>query len=401
MDFLLPELGEGVYEAEMSRWLVEPGQTVKPGQALLEVLTDKASMEVPAPFAGIIRELKAKAGQAVKVGEKVLVYDPPGQGDSPEPEKPAQAEAPVSAPVVVSTSPTQGVKAAPSVRATARQLGVDLASLKGTGPEGRVLLEDLTRAVNGRVAAAPKALAPEKLALEFGQAGTRVKLQGLRRKISEHMVDAKRIIPHYTYVDECDVSELVRVREGLRDAFQAKGAKLTYLSFAVKAAALALKEIPIVNASVDDEAGEIVLHRQVHVGIAVAVANGLLVPVIRDADRKSLLEISLDIQRLSEEARTGKAKLENLRGGTFTVTSIGNIGGLFATPIINHPEVGIVGLGKIVKRPIYDVHGQLKAADMLYLSYSFDHRILDGAIGASFGNAVMRWLQKPLEMLLG
>jgi pyruvate dehydrogenase E2 component (dihydrolipoamide acetyltransferase)/2-oxoisovalerate dehydrogenase E2 component (dihydrolipoyl transacylase) len=214
------------------------------------------------------------------------------------------------------------------------------------------------------------------------------------------MVLSKRTIAHYSYVDECDVTELVRLRESLRDRFAREGIKLTYLAFFVKAAVAALKEVPLVNASLDDSAGEIVLHDRYHIGVAVATPGGLIVPVVRDADRKSLVEIAREIERLSSEARAGKARLEDLRGSTFSVTSVGNIGGLISTPVINYPEVAILGVGKVVRRPVYDTSGALRPADLVYLSFSFDHRVLDGAMGAVFGNAVIRQLQNPAILLL-
>jgi len=424
MNFPLPELGEGVYEAETVRWLVKAGDTVKPGQPLLEVLTDKATMEVPAPFAGAIETLHLKEGQKVKIGDTILAYRPAGKDAEPkETTQPAstdgnntlnraaqsddgKANAPPSAanqsvknvngPPSASPSPGS-IKAAPSVRLMARKLGIDLAKIHGSGPQGRVLLDDLTAAVK---AAEPGNAKPIAAKENYGTPGERIKLAGLRRKIAEHLVHAKQVIPHFTYVDECDVTDLVKLREMLKDGYAAKGVKLTYLAFLVKSVVAALKEVPIVNASLDDEAGEIVLHDRYHIGVAVAVPGGLLVPVVRDADKLSLLEIATTIERLSSDARAGKSKLEDLRGGTFTVTSIGNIGGLFSTPIIDHPQVGILGLGKIVKRPIYDDKGALKPADMLYLSFSFDHRVLDGAVGCAFGNAVLRRLRAPGSLFL-
>jgi pyruvate dehydrogenase E2 component (dihydrolipoamide acetyltransferase)/2-oxoisovalerate dehydrogenase E2 component (dihydrolipoyl transacylase) len=428
MEFRLPELGEGVYEAELTSWLVQPGQAVKHGQSLMEVLTDKATMEVPAPFAGVVEALAAQPGQQVKVGDVVLTYNPAeasGVREPPEtaaaqgahaPRSPARVEtagAPdgrgrtaVSAPVADGNGAVaaQGVntprspaaaKAAPSVRFMARKLGVDLARVHGSGPGGRILIEDLSRQV-----APQQRPAPEAPRWDYGRPGTRVKLQGLRRIIAERMVQSKRTIPHYTYVDECDVSELVRLRDGLRGPFERAGVKLTYLAFFVKAVVAALQEVPLVNATLDEQAGEIVLHDRYHIGVAVATANGLMVPVVRDADRKDLVQIARDIGRLSDEARTGKARLEDLRGGTFTVTSIGGIGGLFATPVINPPEVGILGVGKVVKRPVFDAAGNVRPADLVYLSLSFDHRVVDGAVGAVFGNAVIRQLQEPAALLV-
>ncbi len=410
MQFNLPEVGEGVYEAEMIAWLVKVGDTVKRGQNLLEVMTDKATMEIPSPFIGTVTELKVEPGQKIKVGDVLLTYDGTGQ---PSPlavmaavgaEEAIAAQAAASTPktnhisVVSTTGPRVPVKASPSVRQLARGLGIDLNAIHGTGPQGRVLVEDLTRHV--QPAPAVKRLVPETRP-DYGKPGTRIKLQGLRRKIAEHMVRAKQTIPHYTYVDECDVTELVKLRDGLRETFNQAGVKLTYLPFFVKAVVAALKEVPLVNASLVEADGEIVLHDRYNVGIAVSTPAGLVVPVIPDADRKDIPALAREIERLSTDARAGKSKRDDLRGGTFTVTSVGNLGGLFSTPVINHPEVGILGLGKIVRRPVFDAAGQIRPADLIYLSLSFDHRVVDGAVGAAFTNVILRHLRNPAVMLVG
>lgn len=409
MDFRLPEIGEGVYEAELVAWLVKPGDTVKRGQPLMEVMTDKATMEVPAPFVGTITGVHGAAGDQLKVGSVVLSYSGVGEDAPPSPAvgqaEPRELNVAASKagrtvngnPLPPTPSRTAGsVKAAPSIRQLARKLGIDLSRITGSGPEGRILIDDLSPTT-----AAPVAdKRPTEQPPDFGRAGTRIKLQGLRRKIAERMVHSKRTIPHYTYVDECDATEMTRLREQLREPLSRQGVKLTYLAFFVKATIAALKEVPIVNATLEEADGEIILHDRYHIGIAVATPNGLMVPVIHDADRKDLIQIARDIDRLSTAARTGKVKLDELRGGTFTVTSIGGIGGLFATPVINHPEVGILGVGKIVKRPVFDAAGQVRPADMVYLSLSFDHRVVDGAVGAAFGNALIKQLQAPARLLL-
>jgi pyruvate dehydrogenase E2 component (dihydrolipoamide acetyltransferase)/2-oxoisovalerate dehydrogenase E2 component (dihydrolipoyl transacylase) len=282
------------------------------------------------------------------------------------------------------------------VRYLARRLGIDLNAIHGSGPQGRVLVEDLTSHIRPGEPEAPSREARP----DYGRPGTRMKVQGVRKRIAEHMVQAKRTIPHYSYVDECDVTDLVRLRAGLRDAFAGAGVKLTYLAFIVKAVVAALKEVPLVNASLDEEGGEIVLHDRYHVGVAVATPAGLIVPVIHDADRKDLVTVAREIERLSNDARAGRSRREDLRGGTFTVTSVGNLGGLFSTPVINHPEVGILGVGKVVKRPVYDEAGQVRPAELVYLSFSFDHRVVDGAVGAAFANAVIRQLESPAVLLL-
>jgi pyruvate dehydrogenase E2 component (dihydrolipoamide acetyltransferase)/2-oxoisovalerate dehydrogenase E2 component (dihydrolipoyl transacylase) len=400
VDYRLPELGEGIYEAELVAWHVQPGDSVKRGQSLAEVLTDKASMELPSSFAGTIKTLKAKPGSQIKVGETILSYTGAGGAAETKSEAnnaPARSQAPVEAQRVVAAIPATptGVKAAPSVRLMARQLGVDLARVRGSGPGGRILVKDLTsqlQPVGREPPAAP--------AIDFGRPGVRIKLQGVRRKIAEHMSLAKRTIPHFGYVDECDATDLVRLRASLKAPLAKAGVKLTYLPFFVKAVVAALTEVPLVNATLDEEGQEIVLHDRYHIGIAVAAPQGLLVPVVKEADRRNLTEIAREIDRLSEESRTGKVKVEDLRGATFTITSIGGVGGLISTPIIPHPQVGILGIGKIVKRPVYDANGNIRPADMVYLSFSFDHRVLDGAVGAAFGNAVIRQLQNPGALLL-
>jgi 2-oxoisovalerate dehydrogenase E2 component (dihydrolipoyl transacylase) len=454
MDFPLPPVGEGLLEVELVRWLVRPGDAVVRGQGLAEVMSDKASMEVPSPFAGTVTALAATPGTKVQVGQVFLSYNPVGESVSvgapaartvpavsslasvkPTPPGPpslkgggeedlrrseslsvsAEASSPPfreggvgsrdgRAPAVGASNGHSTPPAAPSVRMLARQLGVDLARVRGSGPHGRILLDDLTpylapKPSNGsRLPAAPSGTDVSKL--DFGVAGTRVKLIGLRRKIAEHMVEAKRHIPHYSYIDECDLTDLVRIRAQLREPLAKLGVKLTYLAFFVKAVSRALKEVPIVNSTFDETAGEVVLHDKYHIGVAVAAPNGLIVPVIKDTDKKDVTVIATDIERLSGDAKAGRSKIDDLRGGTFTVTSIGGIGGLISTPIINHPEVGIMGVGKVVKRPLYDAAGVLKPTDVVYLSFSFDHRVVDGAVGAAFGNSVTRYLQSPALLLL-
>jgi pyruvate dehydrogenase E2 component (dihydrolipoamide acetyltransferase)/2-oxoisovalerate dehydrogenase E2 component (dihydrolipoyl transacylase) len=395
MEFSLPEIGEGLYEAELARWLVKPGDAVRPGQGLLEVLTDKATMEVPSPFTGTIEELRAQEGDQVKVGQVVLAYQPQGAA------APVQREpVAVAAPTVEAPRPTGDgrsavpVKAAPSVRVLARKLGIDINRVRGSGPEGRILVDDLTPQLRTTT------VAPLAETIDYGRPGTRIKFHGVRRRIAEHLVLSMHAIPHYTYVDECEVTEVVRLRDQLREPFARQGVRITYLAFFVKAVTRALKDVPIVNASLDEQAGEIVLHNHYHIGVAVAAPSGLIVPVVRDADRLPVAQIARVVEQLSADARAGKSKREDLVGGTFTITSIGNIGGLFATPIIHHPQVGILGVGKIAKRPVFDEHGQIRAADMVYLSLTFDHRVLDGAVGAAFGNALIRHLRNPATLLI-
>jgi 2-oxoisovalerate dehydrogenase E2 component (dihydrolipoyl transacylase) len=409
-EYRLPELGEGVYEAELVEWRVKPGDAVKRGETLAEVLTDKATMELPSPFSGVIESLDAEPGDQVHVGNAILSYTPhqrDGAGKhaaepskvkaAPPPEK-SQGEAATEVIPPLAPAP-HAVKAAPSVRRKARDLGVDLARVTGSGPGGRVLHGDVEQfARGGRRPAAP--VESGETSAQFGSPGQRIKFLGLRRRIAERMVQSKQTIPHYGYVDECHVTELVRLRGSLKETLAGQGVKLTYLPFFVKAVVGALKDVPIVNASLDEEAGEIVLHDRYHIGVAVATPGGLIVPVIRDADKKDVPEIAREIERVSEDARLGRSQLEDLRGSTFSITSIGGIGGLFSSPVINPPEVGILGIGKIVRRPVYDQSDHLIPAEMVYLSFSFDHRVLDGDAGATFGNAVIRRLENPAALLV-
>jgi pyruvate dehydrogenase E2 component (dihydrolipoamide acetyltransferase)/2-oxoisovalerate dehydrogenase E2 component (dihydrolipoyl transacylase) len=429
MDFPLPPVGEGLIEVELVRWLVRPGEAITRGQGLAEVMSDKATMEVPAPFAGTITSLAATPGAKVQVGQVILAYLPEGMSEAGDgkqgagngttgdggqeagdaersganghPTTSARPPASVSvSPASLSPdSPAQLPPAAPSVRLLARKFGVDLGRVRGTGPHGRILLDDLTPLLTPAVAKKPAA-EPERPAAELGTAGTRTKLVGLRRRIADHLVDSKRRIPHYSYIDECDVTDLVRLRVQLREPFARAGVKLTYLAFVVKAVARALKEVPVANSSLDEAAGEVVCHDRYHVGVAVATPGGLIVPVVKDADRKDLPAVAAEIDRLGRDTKAGRARPDDLKGGTFTVTSVGNVGGLISTPIVNHPEVGILGIGKVVKRPVYDEHGRIRPADVLYLSFAFDHRVVDGAVCAVFGNAVARHLRSPATLLL-
>lgn len=436
MDFHLPELGEGIYEAELVHWLVQPGDKVSHGQILLEVMTDKAVVSVASPFDGTVQQLAAEAGAQIKVGEAILQYESSGQprvdnggarvaggGASATPQSAEEPDRSTSVSAKMSRSshvvaqspvlrddraPTSAVprearaRAAPSVRRKAREMGVDLATVEGSGPGGRVLIKDLqtggprpTDRSDGRNGRGPEPESQPQLA-----PGSRIKVRGLRRAIAEAMSRAKRTIPHYSLIEECEVTELVRLRESLKESCQQRGVKLTYLPFIVRATVAALQEVPLVNAFLDEQAEEIVLHDRYHIGIATATSQGLMVPVIHDADRKDLLEIARDIDRLTHETRSGKARLEDVRGATFTITSIGSVGGLISTPIIHAPEVGILGAGRLVRKPVYDEHGQLRPADLVYLSFSFDHRVIDGDVGARFANAIIRRLQNPAAMLL-
>ena len=419
--FRVPELGEGVYEAELVEWRVQPGDHVRHGQPLAEVMTDKASMELPAPFTGVIRKLRIEPGATFQVGQEILEYDPASDTEvSVPPETPPAEPLPPESlsvatgatespsptavaarprPAAPTGSPDLRVRAAPSVRRMARSLGIDLTSIAGSGPGGRITIEDVARAARREAPTRP-APTPPPLQFDLGRAGTTIPLAGLRRKVAEQMVRSARSIPHYSYIDACDVTALVRLRDDLVGPLQAEGIKLTYLAFWVQAVVRALRKVPIVNATFSEEDRTITLHDRYDIGIATATEKGLVVPVVRNADRLSLAETARAIDQLVQAVRTMRAKPDQLRGSTFTITSVGNFGGLASTPIINHPEVAIMGVGKIRRVPRYDEQGELRPVDEVYLSFSFDHRIVDGAVGALFANEVIELLRHPGRLLV-
>jgi 2-oxoisovalerate dehydrogenase E2 component (dihydrolipoyl transacylase) len=414
MDYRVPELGEGVYEAEFVEWLVHPGQHVERGQSLAEVMTDKATMQLPSPFTGVIEGVAVQPGQTVDVGQVILHYTPAhGSAEVAVPAAP-RGNASANVPAPLAAAPVQGEpapahgngsrrtpKAAPAVRRLARAMGVDLRDVSASGPEGRVLIDDLGTYVRAWKDKASSKKSNRANAMDLGTPGERLKLQGVRRLIAEHMVVSKKTIPHYSYIDECDVTEMVALRNELKRPFYAEGVKLTSVPFYVKAVVAALQRVPLVNASLDEQAGEIVLHDAYHIGIATTTAKGLVVPVIHHADQLDLAGVAREIERLIRAAQAGTLSRDELRGSTFTISSIGNIGGLVSTPIIHHPEVGILAIGKIVTRPSYNDAGDIVPARIAYLSFSFDHRVVDGSVGAIFSNAVREHLTNPQTLLDG
>lgn len=381
IDFLMPDVGEGVVEGEVIRWLVQVGDQVKEDQAIAEIMTDKATVEISSPFNAVVEKLCWKEGEIAKVHAPLVVFRVSGVA------KPAARPPAPPAPVKTNGHAVEGrVLATPATRRLARELGVDLSRVPATGAAGRVLKEDLVAFMEGTTPVTPAAPAAE-----------RIPVRGLRKLIAEKMAYSAHEAAHVTHVDEVDLSELVALRGRLKGDAAESGVKLTYLPFFVKAVVQALKKFPVFNASW--AGGEIALHGEYHIGIAVATDQGLMVPVIKHADRLSLLEIAQKIAELSEKARTGKASRDELTGSTFTLTNIGAIGGLFATPIINQPEVAILAVNKLQKRPVV-IADQIVARDMMYLALSFDHRVTDGAEAAYFVNEIARLLAEPGRMML-
>jgi pyruvate dehydrogenase E2 component (dihydrolipoamide acetyltransferase) len=430
-DVKLPELGEGVTEGELVKWLVKSGDSVKADQAIAEVLTDKATVEVPTPVAGVVGELKFKAGDVVKVGSTMITLTGAAGGSATAtssaaaaPAAPApQASAPVAAapaakaaPVATSSAATANgifppvadskVLATPATRRLARETGVDINGLSGSGLAGRVTREDVLSAGGGAVATtsakAPTAgLTIPKPAYQ-GMAGAveeRVALIGIRKRIAENMQRSKQIIPHFTIMDEAKVDSLVALRESLKDFAEKNGTKITYLPIVMKAMVATIREFPMFNASIDDAAGEIVYKKYFNIGFAADTPTGLVVPVIKNADQKTILEISKEIIDLSKRARDGKLKPDEMKGACITVTNIGSIGGTYATPVINHPEVAILGMYKIDEKPVVK-DGQLKAIKVMNYTMTADHRLIDGALAARFLAAFIGRIENPGKLLV-
>jgi pyruvate dehydrogenase E2 component (dihydrolipoamide acetyltransferase) len=415
-EFKLPDLGEGIHEAQVLTWKVVAGQDVVAFQPLCEVESAKAAVELTAPVGGRVRETRFAEGAIARLGDVLVVIDTDGeaepeanslspweragvrgaQGRAATHPSPAASRRPLpegeaewfgivgSPPRVAEVRALEAVRAAPFVRKLARDLGVPLEGVAGSGPHGRVRIADV-----------------EAHAARPAEAQKTIPLHGLRKSIADHMLLAWRNAPQVTSMDLLDVTELVRARDLLLGTAQAQGARLTYLPFFVKAAIEALKAVPIANSRVDEQHSVIVLEQDYHVGIATAVPDGLVVPVIKHADRLSLLELAREIDRLVTAARERRASPADLSGGTFTITSFGGLPGspMFATPILNYPEVAILGLGRIDLQPSV-VDGQVVPRHCVGVSFTFDHRALDGEAAGKFMAVLQKYVRQPLEFLL-
>jgi pyruvate dehydrogenase E2 component (dihydrolipoamide acetyltransferase) len=416
-ELILPDIGEGVVEAEIQKWFVKPGDEVQEDQPLVEVMTDKATVTIPSPRRGRVTRLHYQEGQLAMVHHPLLELEL----DLEAAPSPQASEVPLcaAAPTASSAAVTAAAKASPgdeislrralatpSARAMARQLGIDIQAVRGTGPGGRVTKEDLAQARNGHAPPPTPAPMPQRPApfaehiLEHSpvtqvvHGDEVIPLRGVRRRIAERMAQSKRTAAHFTFVEQVDVSELVKVKDRVATAARAEGVKLTFLPFIVKAAVAALKRHPWLNATLDEARGEIRLRREYHIGIASATEHGLVVPVVRSADRLSLVGLAKEIERLSSESKAGKAQPKDMGGSTFTITSLGSLGGLFATPIINFPEVAVLGVHRIRPTPVVK-DGQIVARDVMHVSLSFDHRVVDGHVGAAFAYALIGYLEDP------
>lgn len=442
-EFKLPDIGEGVTEGEIVSWLVAVGDEVTEDQEIVEVMTDKATVTIGAPQAGKILELCGGEGDVIPVGSNLVVFDTSGGGSAsaePAAEKapaaaPAQATKPAAKPQETTASAVGDIKedlpgtsevasapqasstnekplAAPATRKLARDLGVELSRVPSTGSAGRITREDVEKfAQSGAGAAAsktatapaaPSAPAPMQLPISAPPSAPedkRIPIRGLRKRIYENMARSKRTAAHFTYADEVECTKLVELRNRTKAYGEQAGVKLTFLPFIVKATVAALKKHPTLNTWVDDANNEMIQKATFDIGIATATDAGLVVPVIRNADRLSIIEIAREIGRMANDARIGKINPADVGGSTFTVTSLGRLGGLFSTPVVNYPEVGIMGIHEMKKRPII-VDDEIRIGHVMVLALSFDHRIIDGHVGAAFAQEVKSLLEDPDRLLV-
>ncbi|MBI4894710.1 MAG: 2-oxo acid dehydrogenase subunit E2 [Candidatus Aenigmarchaeota archaeon] len=440
LEFKFPDVGEGIAEGEIVKWRVKEGDEVKEHDVLVEIETDKAIVEIPSPAAGSVLKIFHKQGDTVKVGEALVSIGAKGES-TPSIPAPVPSPAPVAAPVPIKKGPvikpagavgyleeapdleeaagvskpasvqTQMAPVAPSVLVTpavrrlARDIGLDLSKIKGSGMGGRITEEDVRGFAKKAGMSEIKENLPQvqaKVQKKYDMYGylERVPLKGVRKAIAEHMVESVSRIPHVTQMDEADVTLLYRHREREKRLAESKGVKLTYLPFIVKACVGSLKKYPMFNSTLDEEHNEIIMKKYYNIGIAVASENGLMVPVIKIADQKSLMAIAREIVQMAEKARSREVDLGDLKGGTFTITNVGSLGGIFATPIINYPEVAILAVGKMIDRLSVDKEGKIRVRKIMPLSLSFDHRVVDGADAAVFMNEIKAYLEDPDRIMM-
>lgn len=445
--FRLPDIGEGIHEGEIVKWFVKPGDKIQEDDVLCEVQNDKAVVEIPSPVEGTVEEILVQEGTVAVVGDVLVTFDAPGyenlqfKGDHGEEAKAegeknteAQVQATAeagqevkkeAAPVQenngvtgagaqpqVEADPSRRIIAMPSVRKYAREQGVNIREISGSGDNGRIMKDDIDAFKNGKTAPQQPAAQSEasqqndtettekqKVTIPEGQyPETREKMSGMRKAIAKAMVKSKQTAPHVTLMDEVDVTLLVAHRKKFKEIAAQKGIKLTFLPYVVKALTSALREFPMLNTSFDDEASEIIHKHYYNIGIAADTDKGLLVPVVKDADRKSTFAISQEINELATKARDGKLAPNEMKGASCSITNIGSAGGQWFTPVINHPEVAILGIGRIAEKAIVR-DGEIIAAPVLALSLSFDHRMIDGATAQHALNHIKKLLNDP-ELLL-
>ncbi|MFQ5541279.1 MAG: dihydrolipoamide acetyltransferase family protein [Candidatus Binatia bacterium] len=392
-EFNFSDVGEGITEGEIIRWLVKEGEWIKEDQDLVDVETDKALVTIPSPYAGKVLKLHGAEGDLIKVGQVLASIEKDGEPSATKGAREKDAGTVVGAlEEAEETVPPSPVQAIPSVRTLAKELQVDLTKVKGSGPGGRITKEDVETAAGKAPAKAGRATDP------YGPV-EKAPLRGMRRTIAKHMAEASKRVADVTILEDADITDLEKVRAKERKLAEQKGVKLTYLPFVIKAVTPALKVHPYLNATLDDELEQIVLKKYYNIGIAVDTPEGLMVFSISEADQKTILDLAGEIGDLAEKARSRKIDLAKLKGSTFTVTNYGVIGASYGTPIINYPEVAILGIGKIEPKPVVK-SGKIVIRKIMPLSLVFDHRIIDGVEAARFLNEVIRFLEDPDLMLL-
>jgi 2-oxoisovalerate dehydrogenase E2 component (dihydrolipoyl transacylase) len=430
--FKMPDLGEGTVQAEVVAWHIKVGDQVQEDQIMAEVMTDKAAVEVPSPVTGRVVTLNGQPGDMIRVGAELVVFETEsgeelpaasavaaeGQGEGPESPEPTaelrstaaaavgevtssqQAAPPPRGPSLAAAAEPTRVKASPATRRKAREAGIDLRHVHGSGPSGRITPKDFEAALEGAAPARKGGAAGDANPLLQARTGvTEVKVIGVRRVIAQRMTDAARNIPHFSYVEEVDVTELESLRAHLNSKLEKGTPALTYLPFLAAALARVLEEFPQCNAHYDAERGVLLQHHAVHLGVATQTPDGLKVPVVRHAEARTLWNLSDEIRRVSEAARTGKASREELSGSTITITSLGRMGGIVSTPIINAPEMGIIGVNKAIDRPVV-LNGSVAIRWIMNLSSSFDHRFVDGYDAAAMILALKDLLEHPATIFI-
>lgn len=399
--FRLPDVGEGTAEATIASWRVAVGEQIEEDAPLVELETDKAIVEIPAPVSGTILSLNGKVGERVAVGSELVVIETAAPGGARvdvgsaaavAETTPAQGESDGSS----AEAPRQQPSASPAVRKRARELGIDLGAVQGSGPSGRVTSEDLE---SYSAAYTTRSKTAHKLS-DVGPSGSEDHpLSAVRRRIAERMQEAKRRVPHFSYVEEIDVTSLEELRARLNSAYSGSRARLTPIAFLMRALLQALSRHPDINARFNDDKGVVHRYYDVHCGIATQTPAGLMVPVVRDLKSRDLWDCAAEVLRLSSAARAGSATREELSGSTITITSLGNLGGIASTPIINYPEVAIIGMNRIIERPVVR-SGGIVVRKMMNLSSSFDHRVVDGWHAASFIHDVKQLLEEPATLFI-
>ncbi len=409
--FKLPDLGEGTVEAEIVNWRVKPGDTVAEDDVLVEVMTEKAAVEVPAPVSGRVLSTSGAPGDMVPVGAELIVLETEPRAAEQATPAPAGSATPAMTSAGgngAAAARTDRVATSPAIRRRAHEAGIDLRQIAGSGPNGRIVPKDLDAYVARRgpqptpLRVAPKAVPAARAAeprVAPSGATEEIKVIGLRRVIAQRMSEAKRNIPHFAYVEELDVTELESLRRHLNSRLAQGAPTLTYLPFLALALVRVLRDFPQCNAHYDAERGVIVRHRSVHLGVATQTPDGLKVPVVHDAQALTLWDLAAEMRRVSEAARTNKAKREELTGSTITITSLGKLGGIASTPIINAPEVAIIGVNRAIERPVV-VDGAIAIRRTMNLSSSFDHRFVDGYDAAAMIQALKECLEHPATIFI-